>query len=480
MQQMLPVELLTRIFTLCTTWPHGDAYPALLPVTHVCHHWRTIALSDGQLWTSVTPKMSLRWIRAFMERSGVLLMDFDLRILSSRGYPIPHIHLCHEADDIILLLKGFTRFRSLCFRGHRSPISRILNSLRHTVPIKSLSLFLEDRTPDLILPDDLFGGKAPIRLRIIAMNYGRYVVAPGGLLRGVTHFTSTMSNTPSELLDVLCQMSALTYFEFRPLNSNWKFDMANLRTSPIQMPELKNLIVHADTPHAFILLNRLLLLHVDAKRRMELYVSSFSRSNFKSYWVDQAVDLSPILEAANGFKHIHVSGVKLEGWCRLWAGDTATTWEDAEFCLSLEWNDFHKESLHGFIAMCDTLGVAQARKLVIDSPDRGLPTLSWWKLLETLPGIEELELHAASVDALGDAWKANSAPAVLPALRRVRILDSELASLLQYEMIGNPPARKIIRLPSSTEGDVAQFPEMVSAEKELENMSKSFLKLLQV
>ena len=473
--QVLPVEIFIRIFTLCTTWSHGDAYPAFLPITHVCKYWRTIALSLSQLWTTITPNMPLRWIEAFMERSGTLLMDFDLRIASARRYLYPQLRLREE--DVTLLLKGFTRVRSLCFRGRRLPISCILNSLRHTLPIQSLSLFLDDNELELILPDDLFGGKAPSRLQIMALTFGRRVVAPEAFLRGVTHFTSALSNTPSDLLDILCQMPALTYFEFRPLESlNWRLDMTNRRGSPIQMPELKNLIVHADTPREFILLNRLLLLHVDAKRRMQLYVS-FPESNLNFYWVDY---LSPIAEAAKGFKHIHVSGGQKEGRYRLWTGDPATTWEGAKFCLSLEWSVFNKESLHQFITTCDKLGMAQARRLVIDSPNPGLPVLSWWKILETLPGIEELELYAASVVTLNAAWKARSAPAVLPALRRVLILDSELASLRQYEIIGNPPVRKIVRLPISTEGDVARFPEMVPAKKELENMmSKPLLKLLQ-
>jgi len=484
--QMLPVELLTHIFSVYASLSPDYVHLALLTITHVCHHWRTIALSHGQLWTSVTTKMSLRWIKAFMERSKTTLMDFDLHIISWPAYPYLNTYFYQE--DIILLFKGFTRVRSLCFRGCRLPIGRILNSLCNTLPIQSLSLFLNDRDPDLILPDDpesnlilpddLFGGKAPIRrLQFLFTNYG-CVVAPGGLIRGVTHFTSCMSNTPSDLLNVLCQMPALTYFEFRPLHSSWKLDMTNLRTSPIQMPELKNLVVRTDNPNAFIVLNSLLLLHVDAKRRMELYVSGLPTSNVITLDAHQVDCLSRIVEAANGFKHIYVSGTQRRGWFRLWTGDAATTWEDAEFCLSFGWIRLHEGSLHHFIAVCNTLGVARACRLVIDSPLPGLPMSSWWKLLKRLPGIEELELYSASVDTLGAAWKVNLAPAVLPALRRVRILDSELAWLRQYEIIGDPPGRKIVRLPSSTESDVAQFPEMVSAEKELEDISKSLLKLL--
>lgn len=186
-------------------------------------------------------------------------------------------------------------------------------------------------------------------------------------------------------------------------------------------------------------------------------------------------------DAANVFKHIHISGAQRGIWCRLWTGDADTTWEDAKFCRSFEWPKFQKRSLNHFITICETLGMARVRRLVIDSTYPGPPMSIWWKLLEKIPGIGDAELYPASVDTLGAAWKVNLAPAVLPALRRVRIVDrGEVASPRQYTMIGDPPVRKIARLLRSAGGDVAPFPELVPAEKELENMSKGLLRLLRV
>jgi len=45
----------------------------------------------------------------------------------------------------------------------------------------------------------------------------------------------------------------------------------------------------------------------------------------------------------------------------------------------------------------------------------------WWNLLGKLSAVEELELSVDSVQALGFAWGVDDAPAVLPALRSVRI-----------------------------------------------------------
>ncbi|KAH8979369.1 hypothetical protein EDB86DRAFT_2985916 [Lactarius hatsudake] len=486
----LPVELLAHIFTFCTEAPDSPPlpYPAWLPITHVCHHWRTISLNHAPLWASITCGLSLRWVKVFMERSRTLLMDFDIRVDPLWAYTRNHnVGLYH--DDIIQILADFTRVRSLHLTGSRRTILPIVDSLRSSLPIQSLSFCLHDHGKKFVLSDDLFGGKAPIR-RLQFIGNGA-IVAPHWLLRGVTHFTSTETML-SELLDVLRHMSTLTYFEFRPGYLSWRTsDVDKLRPSPIQMPQLRNLIVRPMGPTHSRLLNQLLLLRAGAKRRLELGAK-------RSYdWIvneDCMHGLSSVVEAVNGFQHIHLSGGRKEGWFRMWTGGATTTWEDAEFCLCAEWTEVPKYQryLHGnvsashLIALCDVLGAARVHRLVINSTSLGMSKSYWWELLEKLPGIEELELYPTSVDALGSAWmentakRARKAPAVLPVLRKVRILTSEIDQPShQYAIIGDITARRIVRLPNSTEGDITSSPEAVSAEKELGDMSSGLLRLLQ-
>jgi hypothetical protein len=481
---MLPVELLEHIFVLLSLGvPDNGSLPcpSWLPIAHVCHYWRTVALSHAQLWASITPGLSLPWIKAFMERSRAMLMDFSFLVhpqLETSSDTRPRI--LH--NDIILLLEGFTRVRSLCLTGTTSVISPIMNSLSHPLPVQILSLCIEDGGWKLILPDDLFGGKAPIRRLQFIPSYGCHISAPAWLFRSVTHFTSTeaISYSPSELKNLLRQMSALTHVEIQSYTW-WRNLMVNPGTSPIPMPQLMNLVVRAHSPNVFIRLNQLLLLHIDAKRRLELIVSDDHehRSPFLCFVNTYQIGcLSQIAEAANGFRHIQISGTQTEGWCRLWTGTTLTTWEDAKFGLSFKWIGFQEDSMDRFITMCCTLGVARVRRLVIDSPPPSLPTSYWWKLLGILPGIEELELYPVSLHTLGAAWKVKLAPAVLPTLRRVQILDPKLASPRQYTIIGDPPSRKIVRPPGTTKDNRATSSEMVFAEKELKNLSKGLLKLL--
>ncbi|KAH9046744.1 hypothetical protein EDB84DRAFT_1575670 [Lactarius hengduanensis] len=492
----LPVELLAYIFTFCTEVsdnPHLPKlrYPAWLPITHVCRYWRTIALSHAPLWTSITCGLSLRWIKIFMERSRPMLTNFDVQIAPLGSLSDVQINaMAHYQEDIILLLSDFTRIGSLCLTGTHSTIRPIIDSLCRCLPVHTLSLRLEDnhKRNCFTLPDDLFMGNAPIRY--LQFTAGCQIVAPHWLLHSVTHFTSAETISPSELLDALRQMPALTYLEFHPLAFLWgNLDLDKLRASQIYMPHLMNLIAHTSYfPGSIVLLNQLLSLRAGAKRRVELHPPEFCGWAGRKDWIE---GLSPILKAADGFRHIHFSREQKEGWFRLWTGTAATAWEDAEFCIFSEWSELGganagRSDSPRFVA----LGVAQVRKLVIDLPSphpekfwyrkKDLSRSYWWELLEKLPGIEELELRSTVERRIAGAWEVSVAPAVLPALRRVRIVAPKLDLLSpQYAIIGDFPTRRIMRLPNSTEGDVTSFPEVVSVEKELENISSGLLALLQ-
>lgn len=361
-----------------------------------------------------------------MERSGTMLMDFDIRITPE--YTVPgSTGTSHHHEDIIPLLTNFTRVRSLSITGYEDwhSICPIIDSLRSLLHIKSLTLCVKKSIGQHhVLPDDLFGGKAPIRH--LQWLTDRHVVAPNWLLHGVTHFTTSESLTVPQLVDVLRNMPGLAYFEFQ--GNLLVCTLDDLGAPPIQMPQLMNLTVCTDYPREFILLNRLLLLPVGAKRHMGLSACVFHTAFFDNFCSD---DLLPIIEAANGLRHIHFSLTEKGGWFRFWTGDTVTAWEDAEFCLCAKWNGgpgLSRECLRYFTMFCGVLATAWVRRLVIDSPSSGLSKSYWSMLLHKLPGVEEVELYPASVDT----WKDIGVPAMLPALQTVRIVNSGLGPSTQY------------------------------------------------
>ncbi|KAI9462047.1 hypothetical protein F5148DRAFT_237362 [Russula earlei] len=432
----LPVEILQRIFTcvaeprLRENDPFLQMYPEWIPITYVCRHWRAVALNHHSLWGSITPNLSLTWIKVLMARSSPAQVDAELRV---GQVTVKLICLC--VDEVIAILSDCARLRSLRLVGPRRDVCAVLDALRITMPIHHLALSLWGSGPPVVLSEDLFGGQAPIRH--IHFTVDRYIVAPRWLLRGITHFTSGEQISLTGLLDALTQMPALTHFTLQHCRARWEeSDVTHDR--PIEMPHLERLVVHADSPRYLALLVQRLAIPRGAKRRLELRalaVTGWDR------WLHWFTALLPIIEAANGLQHVFLSGGAKDGTFRAWTGDPATIGEDAEFCFEMYWygspttteTDVHYASpIFHLGALCDLLGATRhGRWLVLegDSARAELPASCWWRLLERLPAVEYLELHANAVEALRFGWGGNvGAPAVLPALRRVQLVAANNAA----------------------------------------------------
>ena len=435
----VPVEILQRIFTCLSEPRPPDHTPSLqvcpewIAITYVCRRWRAIALNHHSLWGAITPNLSPTWLKVLMARSEPAQVDAELRVGPET---VKRICLC--VDEAIALLSDCTRLRSLRLVGPRREVCAVLDALRTAIPIRSLTLSLWEPGPPVVLSENLFGGQAPIRH--IHFSADRCIVAPLWLLRGVTHFTSGEQISLLDLLDALRQMPALTHFTLQHCRAHWE-DTDAPRDPLIEMPHLKELVVHADSPRYFVLLNQRLALPQGAKRRLELRtlaVSGWDR------WLRWFTALLAIIESTDGLQHAYLSGGAKEGTFRMWTGDvaaaattTTTNCEDTKFCLEMYWygspttgaSDFNLTSpIFHLGALCDLLGATKSvRRLVLEGdPARAeLPAMCWWRLLQKLPAVEKLELHPNAVKALYSAWDDVGAPAILPALRRVQFLPGD-------------------------------------------------------
>ena len=373
-----------------------------------------------------------------MARSDPAQVDVELRIGQQF---IKRMRL--SVDEAISLLSDCTRMRSLRLLGPRGDVCAVLDALRMTTPIHSLSLSLWEPGPPIFLSEDLFGGQAPVRQ--IYFTADRCIVAPRWLLRGITHFTSGEQILLLDLLDALRQMPALTRFTLQHCRANWE-DIDAPREPLIELPHLEELLVHANSPRYFALLNQRLAIPRGAKRRLELRTLAVAGWARWLRWFDS---LQPIIEAANGLRHVYLSGGAKEGTFRVWSGDVATTYEDAEFSFEMYWYGsptmtMMDQSLTSPIfhlgGLCDLLGATKCgRTLVLEgdpTPTRvELPTFCWWMLLEKLPAVEELELHANVVKALYTAWEEVGAPAVLPALHQIHVLPANTTATTIVERL---------------------------------------------
>ncbi|KAH8979373.1 hypothetical protein EDB86DRAFT_3047603 [Lactarius hatsudake] len=429
----LPVEILQRIFTCCAeprspdSNPFPEVYPEWIAITYVSRHWRAVALNHRTLWSLITPNLSPDWLRALIVRSEPAPVDAELRV---GQVTVKRICLC--IDEVIGALAGCTRLRSLRLVGPRRDVSAVLDVLRTPTPIRSLTLSLWEPGPPVMLPEGLFGGEAP--LRYIHFTADRCIVAPSQLLRGVTHFTSGEQIPFLPLLNALRQMPALTHFTLQYCRAQWQETDAP-RDLVIEMPHLTNLIVHADSPRFFVLLNEHLSLPKGAKRWLELHalaVAGWSR------WARWFATLPPTIEAANGLKHAYLSGGAQEGAFRVWTGDMDSGCEDAEFCFDMYWYGSPTNPpdpcptglaspIFHLPVLCDMLGASRVRNLELEGHSE-LPNSLWWELLQKLQAVEQLEIHSGAANALYSAWDDADAPPVLPALQRVRFVRSEMAT----------------------------------------------------
>ena len=70
----------------------------LVSVTHVCRFWRQAAINAPELWTDI-PMISAEAVKVFLERSGELPLNVDLRLSSNHDVldtVIPHTHRFRE------------------------------------------------------------------------------------------------------------------------------------------------------------------------------------------------------------------------------------------------------------------------------------------------------------------------------------------------------------------------------------------------
>ena len=429
----LPVEILQQIFAYCAEprlpndTPFLQVYPEWIAITYVSRYWRAVALNHRCLWGSVTPNLSPDWLKVLLMRSEPAPVDAELRV---GQVTVKRICLC--IDEVIGVLAGCTRLRSLRLVGPRRDVCAVLDALRTPTPLRSFTLSLWEPGPPVILPEGLFGGEAPIRS--IHFTADRCIVAPPHLLRGVTHFTSGEQISLPDLLDALRLMPALTHFTLQYCSARW-LETDVPRDLVVDMPHLTNLAVRADSPRFFVLLHEHLSLPKGAKRRLVLHtyaVAGWDR------WARWFATLPSIIEAANGLQYAYLSVGAKEGAFRVWTGIDPVC-EDAEFYFDMYWYgsptnppDPYLPSLSSPMfhlpALCDMLGAStRVRNLELEGHSE-LPNSFWWELLQKLQAVEKLEVHSGAVRALYTAWNDVDAPAVLPALQRVRLVRTETAT----------------------------------------------------
>jgi hypothetical protein len=165
--------------------------------------------------------------------------------------------------------------------------------------------------------------------------------------------------------------------------------------------------VCADSTTTFTELCERLIYPEGAKKKLVFRCSGWRWS----YIHEISSILLPVFQAANGLRHIRITGGFPDGEFHAWTGDSSTSASDAEVSFTLSWREkpedakpnevtvpmtLYSSPIFNLTILFDLLHASLTLRLVIEislKDARLLPKSHWWSRLSKLPAVEELESH---------------------------------------------------------------------------------------
>ena len=263
----LPTEVTTRIFSFLhptssafTPDKKPDPDPlAWLRVTHICHHWREIALNQPLFWSHIDFRnLSSVGIAEVIARAKTAPLYLEARFLSGRLNYRKEPRITRSQFDAIQenLQACVSRICHLLFSADMPAFSETLKGLISPAPtLERLSLTCKhlevySRSKHAAIPETLFSGITP-RLSCLELR-GCDISWKSPLLRGYTYLDIRSPSACPRLsvwLDALDEMPQLEMFaphEASPLADDgdpFSFDVKRTAT----LPSLKHFDI-SDSP----------------------------------------------------------------------------------------------------------------------------------------------------------------------------------------------------------------------------------------
>ncbi|KAH9023097.1 hypothetical protein EDB85DRAFT_1992709 [Lactarius pseudohatsudake] len=456
----LPPELLQKIFLFLVDLYvareslHSSGRPDWIAITYVCRYWRSAALGQPELWSSITPGFSFSWSQAMVERSAPLPMRINMHIR-------PFFHGGHESLAASELLAA-SKIRSLRLSGHPADVLEVLNRLCSPSPLVSLSLWVTRMGEPVDLPEAMCHRDTP-HLRRLTFETPACIRAPVWLLAGVTHFTTSASVSLHELLLPLQAMPQLQMLRVvQLLNERDDQDAPEQVPLPrVVLPRLSLLSFCDNTPRRLVIISS----RIDAPPtiRRHFFWRVFLVPGWEG-WGDMFTAMQAIIPTDSapgiddgGLRFAQVTGGHEQGSFEVWsragpenarANAGPFPCEDALFLFRAEWQRlrvfipdgegtidellpfFHLANLcaHLRTARIVDLAVAPETSTAIehgtgvqDAPD---VVERWQALLAALPSVKTLRLHRGSPACLSVLRALSSSAALLPHLQRVFVVQS--------------------------------------------------------
>jgi len=249
----LPPEVLSNVFRLTRTimqLQDSDRQYSLawIRVTHVCWHWRTVAINCPDLWNRVVIPLEQGWLEEILRRSKKtpLFIIADVRLFPRDGVQEfrtlwLHISRVRELDVSTLGTFGSSTWSRDCLPEHPTPAPML-----ETFKLSHVELIAEKQ-----FPDDFFQGDVPALRQLTVMNFPVNWESPSfkQLVQLTVSFSSwdnRVAPSMRQMLDFLGNLPNLEILELQhafPVVDVPAVTLVSDRT--IALPRLKRLTVNS-------------------------------------------------------------------------------------------------------------------------------------------------------------------------------------------------------------------------------------------
>lgn len=421
--------------------------PNWIEITYVCRYWRLAALDLLELWSSITPELSIAWSQAMIKRSSPLPMHIIILVR------VPHVETSYGFNPLAASeLLSTSRIRTLNLSGRPDNIIDVLTRLCNPSMLESLCLRLPDLGDPVDLPESLYGGDAP-HLRRLTFNSDAYIRVPLWLLSNITHFTNNICVSLDQLLGTLEAMPQLEVlcivriFAYRDLADPHEHFPLPPRT---KLPRLSLLSIRDRIPNSFLTLYSC----IDGPPTLRRHFFWQDDYDTWSSWAWSLTTLQPFVPGDStrgasdgGLRVAQIYGHEcdsFEMWSRTYSeSDSTAAREDALFLLRVEWSGrdpvdscFPTPSLRFShtahiedLTVAPETGIEGAGWSSESETDALIIVERWMELLTDIPSVKTLRLHCGSC-ASASVLRALSASegSILPHLQRVIVINSSVHS----------------------------------------------------
>ena len=413
---VLPPEVLARVFHFLSLEEppfSGKQELGWIRATHVCQHWRQVALGDSSLWARISGMPTkLELISEMLARARNAPLDIDIEL---DGTPVPELillmlppHLSHtrKLSLHVATLLYFDSFRDIYIQ--EAPSLEHFELESDTSPI----IFLE------LGGTTLFKGKAP-RLRTLTLFQ---VFIPWALIpRGqLTQLEITLVNEISvkdfpwhgnlnQLVDLLVNCPELEVLVLDaclpPLLTHFSCGQT------IHLPHLSRLCLGGSS---YRITNLLTMLKIPSSTTLQLYCTSENDSTYNDHFLLPVVSAhlqssadAPSIEFKNLTVNLSCTGRLLEVTASTslptpgvpQSRDFEKAVNEAEFVLSFDGLPVHGHGMDLIERVCEILPISNLEFLSISAPIK-VDTLNWVEIFKRCTKITTMQTIGRGTSSL--------------------------------------------------------------------------------